>query len=212
MGSSSYELAYLGESRADSRRRVCGGHDRRCQPWLSCPRAFVRPYAPQSEAARELAGARFCTANGLLLLSVELIKASVSASASKRAIQLKFGGARYAVELFGGKFEAMDAGHVVLDEHGAEHVNQCVLCAYPVIDLIPTGVFPSLSERQNRGSKRSSGFRQQAAAALEQLGPPTGSMSVAVAELRADIRGLLKWNDHDSRLVLNFGRGAEGRD
>ena len=55
-------------------------------------------YAPQSEAARELSDARFCTANGLLLLSVELIKSSVSASAPERAIQLKFGGARYAVE------------------------------------------------------------------------------------------------------------------
>jgi hypothetical protein len=76
-------------------------------------------YVPQSEAARELADARFCTANGPLLLSVELIKSSVSASASERAIQLKFGGARYAVELFGGKLEAMDAGHVVLNEHGA---------------------------------------------------------------------------------------------
>ena len=103
----------------------------------------------------------------------------------------------------------MDASHVVIDEHGTEHVNQCVLCAYSGIDLVSIGVFPSLSKRKNRGTKLSSGFREQAAAALDQLGPPNGSMSVAVAELRADIRDLLKWNDHDYRLVLNFGRGLK---
>jgi len=57
-------------------------------------------YAPESPDERDLSDARLCTANGLLLLSVELIKSSVSKLAPERAIQLKFGGARYTVELF----------------------------------------------------------------------------------------------------------------
>ena len=166
-------------------------------------------YAPRSQAAQELVDDQYCSASGVLLLAVELIQKSVPKSAEEREIQIKFGGARYAVELFGGKFEAMDAGHVILDGEGVEHSNQCVLCSYSIIDRVSEGAFPELSERQTRGAKIAAGFRAQASAALERLGPSTGSMTVAVAELRADIRDLLKWNDHDSRLVINFGRGLQ---
>lgn len=103
----------------------------------------------------------------------------------------------------------MDAGHVILDADGVEHGNQCVPYSYSVILEVSDGNFPSLSERQSRGAKIAVGFRAQASAALEQLGPATGTMTVAVAELRADIRDLLKWNDHDSRLVIKFGRGPQ---
>ena len=122
-------------------------------------------------------------------------------------MQVKFGGAKYSVELFGGKFEAFDAGHVIVDEAGVEHDNQCVLCGYSLVDLVSQGVFPDLSVRHTRRTRLAAGFRDQAKVALERLGPVSGHMSVAVAELRADIRDLLKWNDHDSRLVVNFGRG-----
>ena len=87
-------------------------------------------YAPTTADERDLAGGHFCMASGLLLLSVDLVAESVPQSSAERAVQVKFGGAKYSVELFGGKFEAFDAGHVIVDEAGVEHENQCVLCGY----------------------------------------------------------------------------------
>ena len=110
-----------------------------------------------------------------------LVAESVPQSAAERAVQVKFGGAKYSVELFGGKFEAFDAGHVIVDEAGVEHDNQCVLCGYSLVDLVSQGVFPDLSVRHTRRTRLAAGFRDQAKVALERLGPVSGHMSVAVA-------------------------------
>ena len=113
------------------------------------------------------------------------------------------------VELFGAVLTAHDCGSVVVTIDGALHDYQCAPITYQMLDLVHSGVTLTDDLVKLRGRLMSEELRKQATDALAMLGPRRSNLTIAEAELHADILDLLNWIKKDVRFVTNFGRDFE---
>ena len=158
-------------------------------------------YAPASANERDVRSAGSRAGSGSPLLTVG--PHSPLNVSSPAGIQTQ------RVELFGAVLTALDCGSVVVTVDGEAHDYQCVPITYSVLDLVHSGVTLTDELVKVRGRLMSEELRKQAAEALAMLGPRRSNLTIAEAELHADILDLLNWNQKDVRFVTNFGRDFE---